>query len=164
MRIYITGAAGSGKTTLSKRISSNTGIECYHLDDIFYADKKGELRSETERNTLFSDIINISEWIIEDNGSRACFFEAMDAADKILLLHPHKYIRSIRLIARYLKQKFGFEKSNYKPTISLLIRMFKGSNSFETGDDGLKERISYFENKTLIFKNNNDIDKYIDSL
>ena len=163
-RLYIVGAAGSGKTTLAKRISLKTGIECYHLDDIFYKNENGVQRSETERNALFSSIINKAEWIIEDNGSRACFAEAMNSSDKIILLYPHKFIRAKRIIKRYLKQKLGLEETNYKPSIPLTIRMFKGSNSFETGRDGLKERISQFEQKALILKNNSDINKYISSI
>lgn len=164
MRVYIVGAAGSGKTTLTKVISSKMGIECYHLDDIFYADEKGKQRSETERKALFLNIINKSEWIIEDNGSRTCFLQALYEADNIILLYPNKYIRIKRIVSRYIKQKLGFEKCNYKPTISLLVRMIKGSNSFEAGHDGLKERISQFGKKTLVFKNNDDIEKYVNSL
>ncbi len=154
MRIYIVGAAGSGKTTFAKRISLKSGIECYHLDNIFYSNKNGKLRSENEKEILFKEIINKPEWILEDNGTRTCFAKAINSADKIILLYPHKFIRATRIISRYFKQKIGFEKSNYKPTIPLIIRMLKGSNNFETGRDGLKERISQFSQKVLIIRNN----------
>ena len=164
MRIYIVGAAGSGKTTLAKRISNQTGIKCCHLDDIFYTDKNGSIRSKTERKVLFEDIINKPEWIIEDNGSRACFSEAMNIADKVVLLYPHKFIRSKRIISRYIKQAIGIEQTSYQPTFKLLKRMLNGSSRFESGDDGVKKSVSMYRNKALILKTKKAIDGFIDSL
>ena len=163
MRIYIIGAAGSGKTTLANRISEKKKTKCYHLDDIFYADEKGSRRNETERNELFLNIINKPEWIAEDNGGRICFIKALDKADSIILLYPNKYIRIKRIILRYIKQKSGLEKCNYKPGLKLLKRMLNGSSRFESGDDGVKKSIAMYRNKALILKTKKDIDAFIDS-
>lgn len=166
MRIYIVGAAGSGKTTLAKRISQKTGVRCYHLDDIVYlndSENKGRIRSDIDRDNLFDEIIKETDWIVEDNG-RMCFREAMQKADKIILLYPHKYVRMKRIVIRYIKQKLGIEKSLYNPSIDILRRMFNGSNKFETGKDGLKSRILKYDEKVLVLRTNNDIKEYECSL
>lgn len=93
MRIYIVGAAGSGKTTLAKIISEKLNTQCYHLDDIYYGRQKDEkLKRDKWIDACLMEITDKDDWIIEDNGSRKCFEKVFDAADRIILLYTHKYI------------------------------------------------------------------------
>ena len=41
------------------------------------------------------------------------------------------YKRKFRIITRFIKQKMGLEKSNYKPNFEMLKYMFKRTNDFE---------------------------------
>lgn len=110
MKVYIVGSVASGKTTFAKKLSNNLDIQCTHLDGIVHikdTTNKGNIRrSDEEINRLFSEILNKPHWIIEDAG-RECFSKGLEEADKIIHLKPSKYIRTRRIITRYLKQKMG---------------------------------------------------------
>ena len=164
MRIYIVGAAGGGKTTMARNISKALGIKCYHLDDIYYSNDtadEGGIRLSGETKILFDEIINCAEWIAEDNGSRDCFYEIMEKADKIILLYPPKYIRNVRIIKRYIKQKLGLEKAEYRPKIEIIKRMINGSNNFEDENSKVRVQLLKHKEKTVVLKTKRDINEYI---
>ncbi len=119
------------------------------------------LNTDKKINAVFSEIINKTNWIIEDNGTRQCFEKAFDAADSIILLYPNKYTRLKRIIFRYIKQKLKLEECNYQPTMRLVKSMINGSEMFERGDDGLKRRLSELENKAITLKSKSEVNAYI---
>lgn len=112
MRIYIVGSVASGKTTLAKDLSNKLGIKCTHLDSIVHLKDKtnkewGNIRrTDDEINRLFKSTIMESHWVIEDAG-RKMFSEGMEAADMIVHLKPSIFVRKMRVITRFFKQKLG---------------------------------------------------------
>lgn len=164
-RIYIIGSCGSGKTTLSLKISEKINIKSYHLDDIFY--KGMGKRPETEVYELLYEIIKKQDWIAEELG-RKCFEKALHEADCIIFLHPHISIRIKRIIIRHIKQNIGLEKCSYNPNFDMLRRMLIGLQHFEKslilGKDGFYKRFSSFKEKIIVLKTNSEISKYLDSL
>lgn len=122
-RIYIIGPVGSGKTTLSKILSQKLNIKKYELDKIVWDDDNGNIkRTDDEINKLFNEIINNKSWIIEDVG-RKIFIEGIKKADITYYIDLPKITIYKRCITRWLKQKLGKEKYNYKPTLKSLIEM-----------------------------------------
>ena len=124
-KIYIIGPVGSGKTTLSKKLSKNYNIKRYELDKIVWDDDNGNIkRTDDEINKLFNEIINNKSWIIEDVG-RKKFIDGIKKADITYYIDLPKITIYKRCITRWLKQKIGKERYNYKPTLKSLCEMLK---------------------------------------
>lgn len=124
-RIYIIGPVGSGKTTLAKQLSKKYSIEMYELDKIVWDDDNGNIkRKDEEISKLFKNIIVRDSWIIEDVG-RKKFYEGISNADIVYYIDLKNITIYRRCISRWIKQKLGLEKYNYKPTFKGLIQMLK---------------------------------------
>ena len=124
-KIYIIGPVGSGKTTLSKILSKKYNIERYELDKVVWNDDNGNVkRTEEEIKILFNKIINTKSWIIEDVG-RNKFIDGIKKADITYYIDLPRITIYKRCISRWVKQKFGREKYNYKPTLKSLFEMLK---------------------------------------
>lgn len=167
MKIYIVGAVSSGKSTLAKKLSKELKIPYKSLDDVVYDINEPNScsnikRRDSERDKLFNSIINENNWIIEDVG-RSCFKDGLKKSDKIILLETNKYIRNYRIVKRFIKQKLGLEKCGYTPNLKMLKLMLKWSKDYDSGKDKLKARISIYEEKVIILRNNKDIIKFIHS-
>ena len=122
-KIYIIGPVGSGKTTLSELLSKKYNIKKYELDKIVWNDDNGNIkRTDEEINILFNKIINNKSWIIEDVG-RKKFNDGIKKADIVYYIDLPKYIIYKRCISRWIRQKIGIEKYNYKPTLKSLFEM-----------------------------------------
>jgi adenylate kinase family enzyme len=153
MKIYIVGAVSSGKSTLAKKLSERLSITHNSLDEVVHKTDisspwGNRKRDHKERDEIFRSIIQQPKWIIEDVG-RPCFEEGLQEADKIIFLEVPTRIRSYRIIKRWIKQRLGIEKCNYKPDYKMLKSMFKGSKDYDTGKDNLKERIAVYGEKVI---------------
>jgi adenylate kinase family enzyme len=124
-KIYIIGPVGSGKTTLSKKLSEKYNIKKYELDKIVWDDDNENIkRTDEEVNKLFNEIINNESWIIEDVG-RKKFIDGIKKSDITYYINLPKIIIYKRCIIRWIKQKIGKEKYNYKPTLKSLCEILK---------------------------------------
>ena len=159
MKIYIIGAVGSGKTTLAKNISSYFNILHFELDDIVWDNNKKEdrKRSDEEIKELFLEIINRDNWIIEDIGRRK-FNSAYEKTDIIIFMSIPKHIRDYRLLKRWIYQKTGKLKSNYKPTLNMLYNMYVWSKADEKSKPEKLYRLNQYKEKVL-YINNEDLKK-----
>ena len=123
-KIYILGPVGSGKTTLSKKLSRELNIRHYELDKViwkFHPD--GDIRrTNKEIEKIFLDIISNNDWIIENVGKEN-FNEGFKKADTIIYLKISKIVLYKRIIFRWIKQNLKIEKTTYKPNIKMLRQM-----------------------------------------
>lgn len=148
-RIYIIGPVGSGKTTLSKIFSKKLNIKNYELDKIVWDDDNGNIkRTDDEINKLFNEIINNKSWIIEDVG-RKKFIDGIKKADITYYMDLPKITIYKRCITRWLKQKLGKEKYNYKPTLKSLIEIL---NWAKQDIKNKNEKIEYIKNNSKKYK------------
>ena len=124
-KIYIIGAVGTGKTTLALKLSKKLNIDMYELDKIVWDDDNGNTkRSDKEIQQMFKEILDKDSWIIEDVG-RKKFRRGIAEADIVYYIDLPKFIVYKRCVLRWIKQKLGKEKYNYKPTLKGLIQMLK---------------------------------------
>lgn len=83
-RIAVVGSCGTGKSTLSRKLSEITGIKIYHIDKIFWETGWTSISKE-ELTQKLSEVVSLDFWIIDDN-----FTGTMDmrfnAADTIIFL------------------------------------------------------------------------------
>lgn len=153
MKILVFGIVASGKTTLSRNLSIKFNIPCYEGDSIAWGGEEEERykRSESEQINRILEIDKKGEWIIEGTyrESQKCLF---DMADKIIFLDTPIYIRRVRIITRFIKQKIGIEKCNYKPTLRMLINMFKWTKSFERKRRKYENMLLQYEGKLIWIK------------
>lgn len=127
-KIYIIGPVGSGKSTLSRILSDKYNINYYELDKVVWDDNIGIKRSDEEISKQFNKIIKGKSWIIEDVG-RKKFRDGISEADIVYYINLSRITLYKRCIFRWVKQVFGLEKYNYKPTIKGLIQMIGWVNS-----------------------------------
>lgn len=100
---------------------------------------------------------------MEDAG-RECFANGMKLADTVILLEISLIVRQKRILLRWIKQNLDIEKCIYKPSINMLKAMFQWAKNYDTNADGTKGRVSFFQNKTIILRNNRDINRYLKSI
>ena len=121
MKILIFGIVASGKTTLARKLSKELSIPYYEGDCIAWGfpNEKRYKRSNEGQKEIIDKINENGAWIVEGT-YRESQKVLYDLADKIIFLDTPLYIRRYRIISRFIKQKVGYEKSNYKPTYNKL--------------------------------------------
>jgi adenylate kinase family enzyme len=154
-RIYIIGSVASGKTSMAQRLSKQLSIPWYELDNVYHLRLPyvGAKLPLDDRISIFNTIVASDKWIIE-GVRRECFDVGFEKADIIILLDTPQYIRCYRILKRWILQRLGLVKSNYAPTIKMLLKMFEWSMRFEKSKDEIHKTLEPYKDK-LIFMNNN---------
>lgn len=152
MKILIVGTVGTGKTTLARKLSKEYNIKYYEIDSIVHDDVNKKKRTPQQQNEIISNINKEDGWIIE-GVLRENLEYLLETAEKIIYLDIPKNIRNKRILTRYIKQKIGIEKSNYKPNIEMLKMMFKWSNEFEKNRDEFENKLNKYVDKLEVIGN-----------
>jgi adenylate kinase family enzyme len=160
-KIHIIGSVGSGKTTLARRLSKRMNVPFYELDNVVW--KRTETddyrRTTDERDEHFRKIIHSEGWIIEGVHFE-WVHESFDIADVIILLDTAYSKRTIRITKRFILQKLGFEKANYKPTFKMFRKMFVWNHFFEhESKRKILKILSTYEHKLVHLKDNTELEK-----
>lgn len=100
-RIYITGGAGSGKTTLAKRISHQLNIPCYELDLIGWENGVGAERPLELRLHNVREIAKQANWVAE-GGHSPWRNELLQSAEQIVWLDLPWNIAGSRILMRHI--------------------------------------------------------------
>lgn len=153
MKILICGIVASGKTTLAKKLSEELSIPFYEGDCIAWGfpHEARYKRSYEEQKEIINNINKNDDWIVEGT-YRENQKVLYDIADKIIFLDTPLYVRRYRIITRFLKQKFGYEKCNYDPTYNMLKHMFVWTNDFERNRSTYINRLMNYEDKLIWIK------------
>lgn len=164
MKLYIVGPVGSGKTTLARKLSKETGIPCFHLDQVAHrkdptAKIGNRKRPETERDAIFQSILSRTDYILEDTG-RLCFARGLESADKILLLEPYTFLRLGRILRRWIRQNLGLERCGYRPTWAMLGNMMRWTWTYDTGKDGVRVRAERYPHKLTVVRSKRDLERF----
>jgi len=125
MRIYITGPAWAGKSTLARALGDYYKIPVFHLDELLY--DAGFIENDRYR-TLRTEIIAQDEWIIE--GASVSILKSMqDRVDKIITLNYSPIGNIVRIFSRFFeglfwKKRIGWngEKNSNKFSWKLLVK------------------------------------------
>ena len=132
-RIRIIGPVGSGKTTLSRKLSKAKGIPMFTLDDMVWSrGPNGDTKNSTEyRDALLNEVIQKESWIIE--GTHLGWADvSFEKADLIIFLNPSVSVRIYRFSKRFYRQKRGIDPISYTPTWTIYGKMFKWTYQYET--------------------------------
>lgn len=159
MKILIIGIVASGKTTLATKLSKNLNIKKYEIDSIVHDDIKREKRSIDEQKNIINEIDQEKEWIIEGTLRKHLYF-LLEKSDKIIYIDIPLKERKKRIIKRYIKQKLRIETSNYKPTLKMLLSMYKWTNDYEKNKYEFEQELNNYKNKLIIIKSTEELTNY----
>lgn len=169
-RIYILGTVGSGKSSLTKKISSVLGIKAYDLDNIYWKKGYGIKRGEAERTRRFTRLCNRKKWIIE--GVYSAWIETgIKKSDIVVLLDIPLHSLIWRITKRYLSKeksrKMGEKRykesfSDYVGLLRTVARYRKKSN--KKGLYRHKEIIEKHNVNFVCIRSKNQADEFINSL
>jgi adenylate kinase family enzyme len=104
-KVVVFGKPGGGKSTLSRKLSAETGIKLCALDLIEYK-KNGERVSREEYLKKHADLIGADSWIIEGLGTLESFWLRIDAADTLIYVDLPYSVHYWWVTKRLLKSFF----------------------------------------------------------
>lgn len=160
MKIVIIGIVASGKTTLSKRLSKQKEIPCYEMDSIVHDDINNIKRSLKEQKNIIMDICkNNNDWIIEGTLRKNMDF-VLDIADRIIYIDIPLRLRKRRILIRYIKQKLGIERCNYKPSLKMVKMMYKWTYDFEKEKHLVTEKLRKYKDKIIVLDTVKKVSNY----
>lgn len=165
-KIFITGIYGSGKTTLSKKISKKSNIKMFELDDIKYLRHYDRLRSINERKVKLKNITKQNSWIIEGSWLDSAQI-AYEKADIVIYMNTPEIKLYHRIIIRWIKRKLTdkiyTDKSEKKfGILRNTWKYFHDKNYYFTKE----KHINYIKEKSIKYLSieNNKDEKIIENL
>lgn len=129
-RIHIIGGAGSGKTTLARRLGTLLDAPYYDLDEIGYEGGFGAKRPLEARLADIERIVAQSAWITE-GGYIWWVDDLLRAADIIVWLDLPWRIRRWRIITRHIKADLA--RNNRHSGYLNLYRFYKRTRQYDRG-------------------------------
>ena len=84
-KIAVFGKPGSGKSTLSKSLATETGLPLYPLDSIVYK-ANGDLVEREIYDKDHDEILSSDSWIIDGFGPIGSFYKRLDNADTLIYI------------------------------------------------------------------------------
>lgn len=171
-KIYIVGSAGSGKTTLANLISKRFGHPHFDLDDIAYPHQK--VQSMDKRLEAISKLAQKTQWAAE--GIYVSWVEKLfKEADKIIWLDLPLWLTLFRITKRFIINKLtGKDPHGFKAFLRLsrgLIHYHYPKQAYErdaTGEyitqEKIKNALKSYQEKVIRVKNDNQLEKFLNSL
>ena len=107
-KVAVFGKPANGKSTLSKKLASTTGIKLYALDSILYKANGDEI-DRARYEEIHEDILASEEWIIEGFGpmnSMNSFNRRLEEADTLIYIDLPYFVTYWLMAKRFLKGVF----------------------------------------------------------
>jgi adenylate kinase family enzyme len=104
-KVAVFGKPGSGKSTLSRKIASATGIKLHALDSILYKEN-GDLVDRSTYDEAHENILSSDSWIIDGFGPLESFNKHLEAADTLVYIELPYSISYWLVTKRLLKGWF----------------------------------------------------------
>ena len=159
MKVLITGNVGSGKTTLAKELSKTYNVPYFEIDSIVHSDKDNRKREEFEQTSIVNKINRENKNYIIEGVLRKNLEFICNLVDYIIIFDIDKEVLRKRIKKRYIKQKLGLEKANYKPTKEFLNQMYIWLENYNYDKD--KNIMKKYSKKVIILRNNKEVKKYL---
>lgn len=161
MKVLIIGNIASGKTTLAKKLSDYYNINYYELDKIVHDDSNNTKRDKNEQRKIISKILKEEDYIIEGMLRDNSDLIIPKVSSIIFLDYDLKTLRK-RLKRRYLLQRIGLYKINYKIDKELYNKLLNYLNNYDRST--INEIMIKYPSKIIIIKNNKELKKLFKAL
>lgn len=159
-KIHIIGSVGSGKSTLARRLSAELNIPYYETDNLMWrrAEHGPDIRNSLEtRVALLNEAIDGGQWIIEGVHYK-WLARSFEEAELIVYLDTPIWRRNYRILKRFIVQKLGFERGNYKQTFRMLRSMYVWNYGHARVDKPIiLDVLAPYREKLLILEDNTDL-------
>ncbi|ADU29228.1 AAA family ATPase [Evansella cellulosilytica] len=165
-KIHIIGSIGSGKTTLAKELSAQLNTPFYELDNVVWKRRNnGDVRrTEQERDDYLRSIVTNEKWIVEGVHHK-WVSPSFHHADLIIFLNTNITKRKMRIMTRFIKQKIGVEKSNYKPSLKILKDLYHYNTVFENESKSeILNLLTPYNDKLKMIRNSSEVVEYFKKL
>ncbi len=163
MKIRIIGCSGSGKTYFAKRLSEKNNIPHFDLDDIQWDNGQNSygIKMPVEKRTqLFNDILRQPDWIIE-GVYYGWVQKSFEEADIIYVLDMPKWLYKIRIIKRFIKRKFGFEKGK-KESFKSVYNLLKWTDTFQnTNMKEIYDILQPLKDKVVVIRKKSELNQFV---
>lgn len=165
-KIVVFGKPGSGKSTLSKALSTSTRIPLHQLDSIVYR-SNGELVDRATFDAKHEQILSSDCWIVEGFGPISSFYKRLQAADTLVYLnlsYPVSYwLVTKRLFKGIFVKPEGWPKGSsiIKGSIAS-YRALRMSPMFWNNDFEHRLKEEYSEKSVYIIRSIKELDSFIE--
>ncbi len=161
-KILIIGIVASGKTTLARQLSGQTGISWHELDNIVHRrmEEGSSKRTPEEQMELIRQIDREGSWIME-GVDRSSYAELYEMADTVIFLDPPLWKRKYRIVRRFVKQRLGLEPAHYKPDLHMLKAMFQWTHDFEHDRPHFEAKLLTYRHKVFTMRDGGAVKRYV---
>ena len=160
-RIRIIGGAGSGKTTLGKKLSDLIGFQLISLDH--YAKKIKGMHIEASE-VFMESFITQTSWIIEGVQDEGVFSRTIDSADVIIFLDYELSQRRRLLIKRYLGIKSNRLETRRKCSLKQLIHLMKWNRQFDAKKTDLVTKLEQTNKLIIHIKSQQELKENLEAI
>jgi len=168
MKIAIVGYSGSGKSTLARELAERYQTDVLHFDTVQFL-PDWVIRSEDEKKKITEEFLNTHDsWVIDGNYSKLFYERRMAEADIIIFLLFNRFSCFYRAYHRYIKYK-----NKTRPDMadgckekfdSEFVKWILWRGRTKRVRDQYKNTILKYEKKSVVIKNQKELDGYIKSI
>jgi adenylate kinase family enzyme len=168
-KIVILGSSGTGKTTLSRRLSEKLQIKALHLDSVYWK-KDWEHIDKKEFDVYMKNFLaKHKEWAIDGNYTNNDHFKyRLDAADTIIVLDFGRQVSLQGIHERAHEYKHQVRSDMAEGCVEGIDQVFLQyvANFHKVKAKYLKAIVNQYKYKkqVLIFKNRNELYEWYNSL
>ena len=166
-KIAILGNSGSGKSTLAKNLGEILGIEPTHFDALHWL--PGWVESSNEHKCeAIAEVLKRDRWIIDGNYRRVLWEERMRDADTVIMLDVNRFKCFYQAFKRSCIYKGKTRPDMGEGCTEKFDLEF--AKWILTGGKRRKRNLEFMKfikesgKKTYIFKNNREINKFLEGL
>ena len=167
MKIAIMGFSGSGKSTLAKQLSDIYNTPLLYLDCVNFEENWVE-RDRAECKKMVYAFMQNDSWVIDGNYSEMYQAERLEQADKIIILCYNRFVCMKGAFKRNHDYKGKVRESMAEGSKERMDFWFFTWVVFKQYSRKRKNKFKSIKNKypdkTVIFKNRNQLNAYLNSL
>lgn len=168
MKIAILGYSGSGKSTLARLLAGKYNTDVLHFDAVHFL-PGWEIRDREEKERITEEFLNThTSWVIDGNYTKLSYERRLREADLIIMLLFNRFACLCRAYRRYRNYRGKTRPDMAEGCPEKLDREFVKWILWDSRTKRARDRYRtvarMFEDKTVILKNQKELDRYIDSL
>lgn len=162
MKIVVIGYAGSGKSTMSKRIAQKYNLLLLYLDCVHFLPNWGKRELQEEREIVSQFIDDNDNWIIDGNYFDVLFDERLEKADKIVVFKFGRLSCLYRAYKRSIEYRDKPRESMNPECNEIMDLDFIKHILFDRNSEKqvYENVINKYSNKVTVINNQKELDKF----